>query len=59
MTVKMGIGVMSNIVNIVVGKIVFNVVVVVVRLVHYPGRRPGRNIAHSHDHDSNTRRVID
>ena len=40
----MGIGVMSNIVNIVVDKAVFNVLVVV-RQVHYRGRRPRRNIA--------------
>ena len=44
----MGIGVMSNIVVmiIVVDKTVFNiVVVVVVRLKHYRGRRPRGNIA--------------
>ena len=40
----MVIKVMGNIVNIVVDQTVINVVVVV-RLVHYPGRRPGRNIA--------------
>ena len=40
----MGIRVMGNIVNTVVDKTVINVVVVV-RLVHYSGRRPGRNNA--------------
>ena len=46
MMVSMGVGFMSNImvIIIVVDETVF-IVVVIVRLVHYRGRRPRRNIA--------------